>query len=347
MGAMGALGVSTSSALADRGPATRTGFATRTRERARAEGTTDYEQTEGTWSRWPPMPDRRTEVGAAVLDGELYVVGGFVPDGVTAGVAVFDPMAERGAATAGEWRTADPLPEPRHHAAVVALGSDLYVVGGFRGRGFDPVDSVWCYDGSEWQERTTLPAPRGALTAQAIDGKVYAVGGEGPDGSVATLTVYDPTADEWDERSPMPTARNHLASGAVGGRLYAVGGRTSFSNLLGANEAYDLDADEWTELTPMPTPRGGLAGTSLRDRVVAVGGEGPGGTFEEVEAYDLERDEWQALPPLPTPRHGLGAAVIDGDLYTVAGGPEPGFAFSNVLEVFRSEGAEITTTEGG
>lgn len=328
------------------------------------------EQKQGEWCEGPPMPDKRTEVAAATLSGELYVVGGFVPNGVTPGVAVFDPATGDesvtgggqatddgqatydgpatgdGVTTGGAWRTVDPLPESRHHAAAVSLNDSLYVVGGFRGRRFDPVDSVWCYDGNEWRARAPLPTPRGALVAEAIDGKIYAVGGQ-RDGSVATVTVYDPESNEWQERSPMPTARNHLASGTVGGRLYAVGGRKSFSNLLDVTEAYDPGADEWTELPPMPTPRGGLSGSALGGQVVAAGGEGPNGTFEAVEAYDPERAEWAQLPPLPTARHGLGVSTLGGNLYTAAGGPEPGFSFSDALEILRPANPETTTTEGG
>lgn len=221
----------------------------------------------------------------------------------------------------------------RHHTAAVALDGNIYVVGGFRSRRFDPVDTVWRYDGNQWDRRAPLPAPGGALTAEVIDEKIYSVGGQ-RDESLRTVTVYDPDTDEWNERTPMPTARNHLASGTVSGNLYAVGGRTSFSNVLGATEVYDAASDEWTTASSMPTARGGLAGTSLNGRVFAVGSEGPDGTFENVEAYDPTTDEWEQMPPLPTPRHGLGAEALDKELYAAAGRTNPGFSFSDVLEIF-------------
>lgn len=292
----------------------------------------------GEWTTGPRMPDRRTEVAAATLDSELFVVGGFVPApddsaDVTDRVVVFDPDDS-------SWRYAEPLPEPRHHAAAVSTNGNLYVVGGFADSDFGAVDTVWRYDGDEWTERAPLPAARGALAAAAVDGRICAVGGV-RDELLSTVTVYDPERDQWTEREPMPTAREHLAAGAVEGTLYAVGGRTEFADVLDATESYDLEADEWTELAPMPTPRGGLAGTSLNDRVIAVGGEAPSGTFEAVEAYRPGRDSWKRLPSLPAARHGLGLAAVDGILYAASGGPTPGFAFSDALEIYRSTEAEV------
>jgi hypothetical protein len=40
---------------------------------------------------------------------------------------------------------------------------------------------------------------------------------------------------------------------------------------------------------------------------------------------------------MPTARHGLGVAGLDGRLYAVAGGREPGGSASAVLEVLSAE----------
>jgi len=66
--------------------------------------------------------------------------------------------------------------------------------------------------------------------------------------------------------------------------------------------------------------------------VVAVGGEEESGTFDEAEAFDVEGERWIALPPLPTARHGLGVVADRTTVYVIAGGPEPGLAFSGAVE---------------
>ena len=71
---------------------------------------------------------------------------------------------------------------------------------------------------------------------------------------------------------------------------------------------------------------------ALDGRVYVFGGETRRRTFAEAERYDPAAERWEALPPMPTARHGLGAAAVDGAIYAVAGGPEPGFAFSGANE---------------
>jgi hypothetical protein len=44
--------------------------------------------------------------------------------------------------------------------------------------------------------------------------------------------------------------------------------------------------------------------------------------------------QWSAAPRLPTARHGLAAAVRDGRVYLIAGGPRAGLAQTAVVETF-------------
>lgn len=37
---------------------------------------------------------------------------------------------------------------------------------------------------------------------------------------------------------------------------------------------------------------------------------------------------------MPTARHGLGAAVVEGVIYVIGGGPRPGGSYSAVNEAF-------------
>jgi hypothetical protein len=65
--------------------------------------------------------------------------------------------------------------------------------------------------------------------------------------------------------------------------------------------------------------------------VLAAGGEADS-TFDDAEAFDVEGRRWIVLPPMPTARHGLGVVAVETVVYVIAGGPEPGFAFSDVTE---------------
>ena len=64
------------------------------------------------------------------------------------------------------------------------------------------------------------------------------------------------------------------------------------------------------------------------------GGEdfGTGRTIPEVELYDPRRRRWRSLPQMRTPRHGLGGVSLGNRVYSLVGGPTPGFAFSRTIE---------------
>ncbi|WP_224449696.1 Kelch repeat-containing protein [Haloprofundus salilacus] len=288
------------------------------------------------WTELTPMPGpERTEVEAVALNGELYVIGGYVPDGVTGAVAVYNPEED-------SWRSAAALPRALHHVKAVAHRGRILVFGGYT-EAEKSVATTYAYDpeSDSWAERARMPTGRGAPTAELVGGKTYVAGGYTKGGIVggvkATLEIYDPKADEWSKGPDMPTARNHLTSGAVGGKLYVVGGRREFGEELSANESYDPRSNEWTELTPMPSERGGVNGAAMGGKVFVLGGEKPEGTQATVEGYDPESNSWEQYPDMPEGRHGLGVAAIDGQLYAVSGGPEPGKEYSSTLWRLSSE----------
>lgn len=296
----------------------------------------------GGWRQAAPAPTARTEVSAAVVDGRIYLIGGFAPLrfgnllrlSVSDTVEVYDPGRDL-------WRRSVSLPVPLHHAAAVSMGRRLFVIGGFKPgltSVWNPVATVFEYlvDEGRWLERRSMPTPRGALAAVVHDGKIYAIGGFDGDHSLATVEVYDPGRDRWTRLASLNVPRDHLAAAAVEGKIYAIGGRIDldYRRNLGVNEVFDPARGRWREAAPLPTPRSGIAAGVLRGMILVVGGEGGQGTFAENEAYWPGADRWISLPPLPTPRHGLAAAVVNGRLYVLCGGPRPGGSYSRANEVF-------------
>jgi Kelch motif protein len=78
----------------------------------------------GSWATGPEVPRPLGEVASAVVDGRLYVAGGFT-DGrrQSDALLVFDPAA-------GTWTELTRLPEARDHAALTAIDGRLYLSGG-------------------------------------------------------------------------------------------------------------------------------------------------------------------------------------------------------------------------
>ncbi|MEE8492894.1 MAG: kelch repeat-containing protein [Nitrospirales bacterium] len=305
---------------------------------------------EGTWHTMAPAPTKRTEVAAAVLGGNVYVVGGFAEPSLSnmASLTVSDAV-EAYNPSSNAWTTRASLPSGVHHTGAAAIGNRLYVVGGFTASLFSfwrPVSTVYSYDASTdtWTEVAPLPTRRGALAVTVLDGQLYAVGGYGEGGNSGAVEVYDPAADRWSTKASLPTPRDHLAVVAQGGRIYAVGGRLNidYGRNLDVTEAYDPATDRWTTVAPLPTPRSGIAAAVIKESIYVLGGEAREGTFRNNEAYRPRTDGWRTVAPMPTARHGLAAVEMDGYLYVIAGGPTPGASYSNVIERYEPGPAQAS-----
>lgn len=286
----------------------------------------------GSWSTGTPLPAPRSEIAAAVLDGRLYVAGGFgVPRGVILGdFLAYDPATER-------WTELARLPEPRHHAALTSLGGRLYLTGGGVD-GFAPRANTWAYDPAtdHWTALAPMPEPRRAHATLALNDRLYVVGGVIANRTLQAPTwAYDPATSEWrDGLAPIPTYSEHLAAAAVDGAIVAIGGRGTQN--VDAVERYDPATDTWAALAPLPTARSGLTASLLDGGIHVIGGESadPPKVFRDHEVFDVASGAWSVAPPLDRGRHGLGSGVIDGRLYVVGGGPNPDLSYSDRLDIF-------------
>ena len=303
--------------------------------------TTATATTESFWTTGAPMPTPRTEVTAAVLEGEIYVIGGFDEFGQVTDIVEVYNIANN------TWSTAAPLPEPLHHTSAALYNGKIYVVGGYTAP-WSPTDRLFIYDPiqNNWQEGNPMPTPRGALNVNFVNEILYAIGGSS-DRPLGSNEAYDPSTDTWTSKASMPTARHHAGSTVVDGKIFVIGGRISDSlENISVNEAYDPQQDRWiTNLEAMPSPRSGIAAAAAAtanassanaSNIYVFGGEEPSKTFNNNEKYDARTNQWTSEPPMPTPRHGLAAVYTedDGKIYVIGGGPQPGLSVSSANEIF-------------
>jgi non-specific serine/threonine protein kinase len=280
------------------------------------------------WTSAAAAPQPRTEVAAAVLGGEIAVVGGFTEAGVPSSrVDAYSHAADR-------WRRLPDLPVGVHHAMAASDGRRLYVVGGYGGPlgTGDRLRSAFVFEGGAWRPLPRLPQPLAAGGAAVLRGKLYVVGGVGASGLARQAFALDLRTRRWAV-APGPTPREHLAVVAAQGRIYAIGGRMAgYDTNLAAFEVWAPGMKRWRKLPPVPQPRGGTGAAVAAGSIVSVGGEAPSGTLASVYAYDLARGRWRQLPDLPTPRHGLGVVAVGARVYALLGGPSPGLTVSNANE---------------
>jgi N-acetylneuraminic acid mutarotase len=287
------------------------------------------------WEALPDLGTPRQEIAAAFLDGALYVVGGFGPDGTTLA------SAERWRPGDAAWEALPDMPVAVNHPAAAAVGGRLVVIGGYAGPVLqNPVDTVQVFDPVEgrWGLGTPMPTPRGGLAAAVLDGWIVVVGGARDGVSLGEVARYDPAAGVWETLPPMPTPRDHLGVAVLDGRLHALGGRAGRDFALRAHEVFEPATGEWSEAEPLPTGRSGHAVAALEGCLYALGGEGNpqrrDGMFDEVERFVGATSAWERLGAMAVPRHGMGAVPVEGRMLVPAGATVAGFGAVATADAF-------------
>lgn len=281
----------------------------------------------GMWTTKAQLPTAHSEVGAAAVNGKIYLLGGTIDVGSMAMLfnEEYDPATDRA-------RERAPLPQTLSHIGVVGLNGKVYAVGGFSDVQADhtgAVSSLLVYDpaANTWRALAPMKEPRGSVGAVAVNGKIYAIGGRGLDlKTVATNEVYDPATNKWTEIAPLPKARDHVGAVAVGGKIHIIGGRFGASrDFTGLHDVYDPATNTWTSAAPLPTPRSSVAAALYHGMIVVDGGEcNNGAIFNENEGYDVKSDRWVTLATMPIGLHGFGAAVVGPTLYFLGGANQCG-----------------------
>ncbi|KAG5455261.1 Kelch-like protein 3, variant 2 [Clonorchis sinensis] len=166
------------------------------------------------WKDGPPMDTPRWCLGAAVLGGKIYAVGGSDPFASSAlnSVEVLDPSTDT-------WLPISPMSCCRSSLGVATVRGKLYAVGGYNTSG--PIWTVNCLPSAEsydpetdtWTAIAPMNFPRYGLRACELNDRLYAVGGA-PD-LVRTLNVvevYNLDTNSWHRASGMIENRSQFAS---------------------------------------------------------------------------------------------------------------------------------------
>ncbi|HYI38116.1 MAG TPA: kelch repeat-containing protein [Thermoleophilaceae bacterium] len=287
------------------------------------------------WRPLAPAGLERTEVTAARIGRHAYVVGGFekASGRTTAVMERYDLRADR-------WRRLRPLPLAVNHATAVAYRGRLYVHGGYTERRArqSAVRRLYEYTPrtGRWRRLPDSPTPRAAHAVAVLGGRLYAAGGANATGSVASMETYDFAARRWRKGPALGgPARDHTTGVASGGRFYVLGGREGTANNYAVAERFDPRRRSWQRLPAMARERAGIASVALPGgRIAVFGGEdfGTGRTIGEVELLDTRTRRWSRLPDMRTPRHGLGGVARGNRVYSLLGGPRPGFHFASTAE---------------
>jgi len=284
------------------------------------------ELIEDSWVSKEPLLTARSDLGAAVVNGKIYAIGG-MPDYNTN--EEYDPATDM-------WNVKAPMPTARYKFGIAVYQNKIYCIGGqFSNRSSnarsEQTGAIEVYDPATntWEIKTPMPSPRSQFQANVVNGKIYLIGGRtgGQYSTVSLNEVYNPETEAWTTKASIPYPVVSYASAVVGNKIYVLGGQDEFNETmnLAVNQIYDTETDTWSFGTPMPTAVWKTAGAKLgafaQQRIFVVGGElgNIGGAANITQIYDPEADTWSGGSFMPTSRFGLACVVVNDKLYAIGG----------------------------
>ena len=256
-------------------------------------GVSVYDPAADSWGRAADMPLDVTHCNAVLVDGTVWIAGGYrgaMPGPTVANVLRYDVASD-------SWNEGPPLPVATAGGTLALVGRTLHYVGGFLDRD-TTVGTHWALavdGGTTWEPRAPLPVPRGHVASAVVGGKMYAIGGQLRHDTDAldldAVHAYDPARDAWTAVASLPEPRSHFEASTFvhDGRIVVVGGRnnTRWAGLkrrgLANVTSYDPAKDAWSELPAMPMGLQTTVAQVIDGRLIVT----TGATGEEVDGQPL------------------------------------------------------------
>jgi N-acetylneuraminic acid mutarotase len=276
------------------------------------------------WYDVPSMHHARSAHAVASTGRAIYAIGGTGEGGAPVlAVERFDGSS---------WSDVTILPGDGLNApAAVAIGSRIYVVGGFKTVTNVPTADVLVYDTAtrRWSNAAPLPTARGGHAAVVLDGRIHVIGGGNSQSTLADHYEFDPATNTWSTRAPLSRAKGSAAAVAFHGKLYSIGGRSGSTD-FGDVEIYDPATDTWSKGANIPA-RGTAGAAAYCGTIYVFGGESQAtnSTLDEVLKLDTTDNVWRDAIPMRVPRNYARAVPFRGSIYLIGGNTTVGMSHSS------------------
>ena len=196
-----------------------------------------------TWTELASAADARQAPGHGIIDGKLYVAGGWASDGT------IDPKLEIYDVAGNTWTTGASDPAAYAGAGSAVLDGKLYLVGGCGASTCGTTDaSVYDPVANTWNKIAPYPEPIAWTSCAGISGKLYCAGGtNSSSASVQHTYVYDPATGAWSALPDMPIGLWGAAYAGANGMLVISTG-VNGNALTNQGFAYDPQTAAWNAL---------------------------------------------------------------------------------------------------
>ena len=222
------------------------------------------------------------------------------------------------------WTARAPMKTPRGMAAAAAIGSSVYVAGGFADSG-EHLRSVERYDilTRRWVDVAPMKNARTRFCLVASGGHLFAMGGLSGKSerersvNVNSVEEYDPKTNRWQDAGRLQYARHGFAAASLGGNIYISGGYVGdpMNNSINC-ELYDPASKTSHPIASLPQARGFHGMLVVNNQLVCFGGRPSG---QHPCRYDVVGKRWIDLAGPDIELNRFAAASFGGSI-TLLGG---------------------------
>jgi len=269
------------------------------------------------------LPTPRMAAASAVVDGKVYIIGGFSKQGRSSSVVeVYDPIKDK-------WSQMSSMPTSRGMTSAIAIGRIVYVIGGRNENGITNIVEAYDTVQNSWKKVKSMSTARWNHMVVEDNGQIYVLGGITGIGNARQATnkveIYDPAKNVWLSETPLPQAKQGAAVVVNKGQIYILGGRTGAGESGYATntvEVYDIIKKTWRSVSPMRNVRTGPKACCVDSRIYVIGGATDGEATNSVEVYDLASNSWVSPLAMQKPRTGHSVALVDKHIFVIGGAIE-------------------------
>lgn len=306
------------------------------------------------WVGKAPMSQAKFDLGVAVIDDKIYVIGGSTLKGSNDFTNQYGSRSEQFLTMNEEydpqtdtWTTKTPMPTARSGVTAVACQGKIYCFGGYLGRtGFRSIgapvlsDAVEVFDPKTniWTAKTPV-RPQSTSAIFTYGDKIYFIGAD-------SNQMYDTTTDTWTSKTPMPTAEALCTYQLVNDKFYLI--------CRNALQVYDPKTDMWTVKSSLPQVVYYAASIVFNNKVFIAGhnvtqiyniqtkGWSYGAAInytsspviategiyapkrlyifgQDPQVYDPKTDRWSSITGLPSGLDSYSLAVVNDKIYVLGG----------------------------
>lgn len=265
------------------------------------------------WQHLTSIPHiEQCNYGTAVLENELYVVGGCYNVCLK---EYIHPFGFRYNPITSKWSTIKPMQTDRCRFSLNALEQCLYAVGGVSEHDDEDLSdtdnsNVEVYDpaADSWKYVSSIPEKRSQHAGAAHNQFLYVSGGLERQRVLASFWRYDPKQDTWQTLPDMLRPRADHSMFGIDSKIYVCGGWTEETitehrTPVESIDVFDIETNAWCSLTTIPTPKYHAGCVAIDARIYIVGGLLSHSMFNRasstVEYFDIETNKWASHEPYP------------------------------------------------